>query len=110
MIDLNQIGEHFLNEAIRQYRNEGGNKDEAVIHSLNDRIESTEVRRSELLKWLWYHGVLQGLNKADRNAVASAIVNFADGRIASSCPATEEEIIEKFNDLHGRCSSKVRLK
>jgi|HubBroStandDraft_6_1064221.scaffolds.fasta_scaffold246454_2 hypothetical protein len=109
MIDLNQIVEHFLDEAIRQCRN-GGSKDEAVIRSLNDRIESTEVRRSELLKWLWYHGVLQGLHKADRNAVASAIVEFADARVASSCPTTEEEIIKKFDDLYGRCSSKVRLK
>ena len=108
MIDQNQIVEHFLDEALRLCRTEGLKEDDAVIRSLNDRNQRADVRRTEVLKWLRYYGVLQGLNEADRNAVTSVIVDFADARGANVSPLSEVEIIDKFNELHERCRSKVR--
>ena len=93
MIDLNQIVECFLDEAIWQCRNEGLKEDDAVIRFLDDRKQSTDARKTEVLKWLRYYGVLQGLNQADRNAVASVIVDFADARGAILSPLSEVEII-----------------
>ena len=110
MIDLNHMVERFLDEAIRQCRNDGGKEDNAVIGALHDPNQSTAVRRTEVLKWLRFYSVLQGLNGADRDAVAGVIIDFADARGAIiRNPLSEIEIIEKFNDLHDRCRSKVRL-
>jgi hypothetical protein len=108
MIDLNKIVEHFLDEALWQCRNQGLKEDDAVIRFLNDQNQSTDERQTEVLKWLLYYGVLQGLNEADRNAVATVIVEFADARGAIVGPLREVEIIDKFKDLHKRCSSGVR--
>lgn len=107
MCDINQMVERFLNEAVWRCRNEGGQEDDAVIGALDDRNQSTEVKRKEVLKWLRYYGVLRGLNAADREAVPSVIVEFADARAAVVSQLCEVEIIEKFKDLHKRCSSKV---
>ena len=46
MINLNQIVEHFLDEALRLCGDEG-EKDEAVIRFLNDRNQGTDARRTE---------------------------------------------------------------
>jgi hypothetical protein len=108
MIDLNRIVEHFLDEALWQCRNEGLKEDDAIIRFLNDRNQSTDARRTEVLKWLHYYGVLQGLNEADRKAIASVIVDFADARGVIVGPFSEVEILDKFNELHERCRSKVR--
>jgi hypothetical protein len=108
MIDLNQIVEHFLDEALWQCRNEGLREDDAVIRFLNDRNQSTDARRAEVLKWLRYYGVLRGLTEGDRNAVANVIVDFADARGPMVSPFSQVEILEKFNDLHNRCTLGVR--
>lgn len=106
MINLNQIVEHFLDEALRLCGDEG-EKDEAVIRFLNDRNQGTDARRTEVLKWLHYYRVLQRLNEAECEAIASVVVDFADTRGAVVSPLTKAEIIERFNDLHSRCFSKV---
>jgi hypothetical protein len=108
MIDLNQIVVHFLDKAIVQCRDDVLKEDDAVIRVLNDRNQSADARRTEVLKWLRYYSVLQGLHEADRNAVASVIVDFADARGANDSFLSEVEIIDKFNELHDRCRSKVR--
>jgi hypothetical protein len=108
MIDLNQMVERFVDEAVWMCRNEGGQEDARVITFLNDRDEKREIRQSEVLKWLRSYGVLQGLNDADRNAVPRVIVEFADARSPILSELSEPEIIDKFNDLHGRCASRVR--
>ena len=70
MIDLNQMVEQFLDEAVWLCRNEGEKEDKDVIAALNDRNQSMAGRTTEVLRWLGYYGVLQGLNAADRDAVA----------------------------------------
>jgi hypothetical protein len=107
MIDLNRMVDSFLDEAIRQCRSEGGKEDEAVIGALNDQNQSMAVRQNEVLKWLLYYGVLQGLNTADRDAVAGVIIEFADARGVIGIPPSEVEMIAKFNELHNKCRAKV---
>jgi hypothetical protein len=85
-VDINQIVERFLNEAVWQCKNDGGKEDESVIRALNNRNQSAAVRQNEVLKWLRYYGVLQGLSTADRDAVANIIVEFADARGATDNP------------------------
>jgi len=99
--------ERFLNEAVWQCKNDGGKEDEAVIGALNNRNQSAAVRHNEVLKWLRYYGVLQGLNTANRDAVANIIVEFADTRGATEDPLSEVEIIGEFDNLHNRCKSIV---
>ena len=108
MIDLNQMVEHFLEQAVWQCKNYGGKEDEAVIRFLNDQELSIDVRRSEVLKWLRYYGVLRNLKKEDQDPVARVIVEFADARGTLVPPPSEAEIIDKFTDLHAGCCSKVQ--
>jgi hypothetical protein len=108
VIDLNQMVEGFLDEAVWRCRNEGLREDEAVIRILDDRKQNTEIRRNEVLKWLGSsYSALQGLNKDDRFGVASAILDFADARDSGVSPTSEVEIVRLFSDLHGSCRSRV---
>lgn len=110
MIDLNQIVEHFLDEAVRLCRDDGGKQDDEIIAALNDRNQSTEARRNEVLKWLGYYRTLQGLNQVDRDAAAGEIVEFADARVPVVGSLSEAEIVDRFTSLHDRCGQAVRPK
>jgi hypothetical protein len=54
----------FLSEAVLRCRTEGGAEDEAMILALNDRDQVPSIRRDEVLKWLQYYGIFQGLKTA----------------------------------------------
>jgi hypothetical protein len=107
MIDLNEVVERFLDEALWQCRNEGGKEDETVLRFLNDPNNDLDLRRTEVRNWLRYYGVLQGLNAADRDAVSGVVIEFADARGPFVPPLSEGEIVGKFADLHSKCCARV---
>ncbi len=109
MFDLNRVVDHFLEEAVWRCINESQSVDEAIIRNLDERTASVEVRRKEVINWLRSYVVLQGLNRDDEVGVADAILEFADAR-SRAVPTSEGEIIQLFNELHQRSSSRVRPK
>ena len=106
MLNLNEMVDHFLEEAVRLCR-ENLQEDEPVIRALNDATTSAELRRKEVLKWLNSYKVLQGLKKEEEVGVASAILEFADACDPAVSPKSDVEIAKLFNDLQTRCSSRV---
>ena len=109
MIDLNQMVERFLGEAVRQCVEESPD-DDAVIRALNNRNESAEIRRTAVLKWLRSYSVLRRLNNDEARTIGDGILEFADARGALVRPLSEAEIIEKFTDLHEKYRLLVRPK
>lgn len=109
LIDLDQIVERFLGEAVSRQKEECQAKDDVVIDTLNDRGMSCVSRESIVRKWLNSYGVFQGLNKDDRTGVTNAIIEFADSRGPNLTPPySEYDIIVQFNKLYEKCRSRVR--
>ena len=108
MVDLNQIVERLLDEAEKSY---GGDfflkNDSPAIDALNDRGNNSVERQNHVRSFLHYYSVLQGLNKSDETAIVNEILEFADSHDLTKSPSSTEEILELFEDLHARCSSKV---
>jgi hypothetical protein len=110
VIDLNQMVEHFIDGAAESYGDSFLKYDSTAINALKDRSQSAEVRQGHVRSFLRSYSVLQGLNKSEETAIVNEILEFADAHDLTKSPTSEEEILELFDDLHGRCRSKVHPK
>jgi hypothetical protein len=107
VIDLNQMVEHFINGATESYGDYFLKFDSPAINALMDRSQSAEDRQEHVRSFLRAYSVLQGLNKSEETAIVNEILEFADAHDLTRNPTSKEEILELFDDLHGRCQSKV---
>lgn len=110
MIDLNQMLEHFIDDAARYYADTYSKYDYPVISSLNDKNQLSVERQKNVRAFLVGYSVLRGLNQDDKNAVIGEIIDFADSHDLTRSPTSEEEILKLFDDLHIKCQTKVHLK
>lgn len=108
MIDLIQIAEQFLDEAVRHCRIDA-EIDKQAIAALKDQGQDYAVRVRTITGWMHYYRVLRGLNGSDASAVAGAILQFADAKRPIPTQG-RDSLLARFDELYRMCNSAVRPK
>lgn len=109
MINLNEIIEHFLDEAVLQQKSECEEQDKIAIEAINNREIAYDDRKNKLSRWLKDYGVFQGLNKNDRVNVVKNLIKYADNSDLNK-DIYEKEIIDEFLYIKKLLNTSVRLK
>jgi hypothetical protein len=107
VIDLNQMVECFIDEAARFYGNTYRQYDAPTIDALKNQNQEVIARQRQVRAFLRGYSVLQGLTADDETAVVHEIIEFADAQDLAISPTSNNEILERFDDLHRRCRTNV---
>jgi len=108
MINLEMLARTFVGPAIEITKaNIQKKMDDPAIQAVHDKGQPD--RENALKRWLESYAALQGFTKEDRRRVVDGMLGFAD---TVGCHFDElpfEELIKKFDHLHGICGKAVAL-
>jgi len=100
MIDLQEVVNHILAEALNLQLAVHDDWDTQMLEALGNQDQDIEARLETAVRWLRHYGVLMGLNNELGNQIATAVINYADQRADEFMPANLQEIINGFEVLH----------
>lgn len=107
MINLNEIIEHFLDEAILRQINDSQNQDEVAIAAIASNHNNYEKRSEDLLRWLNRHSVFQNFYRCQRQEITEKIISFSDINKINKKSITRDKIIKRYEELYDFCQCKI---
>ena len=101
MINLDAIIRDFGPQALRLQLAESENSDNNALEALRDKSSS---KRSEAIRsWFQSYQVFQGIEGANRLAIASAVVEWADARDMHRDLTTAEALDQAHTEIAAAC-------
>jgi hypothetical protein len=100
MIDIDAVIRHFGPEAVSSLLSWEA-KDNKALRAVS--IKSTPNRAEEVLRWLHYYGVFQGIPGPKRSEIAAAVLRWADSRDEQKSLATVDAICQAHESLMAEC-------
>lgn len=102
MLDFDRLIRRFGPEAVAISLQEA-EKDERALTAVRDR--NLEDRMEAIRAWLDFYKVLQGFDRANRDAVATAALNWVDSQPPDSTLEAAEDVVRAHMDLGSLCSA-----
>lgn len=109
VVDLDEMVDRFIDEAIQRQREECAPQDELVRAAITDNAMPLEERADHVRTWLRDYQVLQGFTIDDRLGVSNAILRYAQNYQGRPLGKDAVTIEAEFNTLYALCADAVHL-